>query len=274
MMTPGFAKSRQELPWLPYPEKDKVIINSHNFAPPAWTPAQISTHLWLDASDASTLYDATSGGSLVAANGSVARWLDKSGNARHVTQGTSGNRPLRKTGIQNGLDAVLFDGTNDDLSGAINLNTRNATVFVVFLRTNSAGRTETVISSGDDTLNAGGISIIPRWTDNNAYLAAGYVSDRVVVSSSITTSATLLTVTGGINQTAYKDGTTFGSPGSNQSAVAVTRTKSYIGSGRGVSTFNRYFAGHICETFWIDGVVDLTTLALAHTYLKTKWGIA
>lgn len=34
-MTPGFAKSRQELFWLPYPEKDRVIINAHNFSPPA-----------------------------------------------------------------------------------------------------------------------------------------------------------------------------------------------------------------------------------------------
>jgi hypothetical protein len=30
-MTPGFAKTRQELPWLYYPEADRVIINAHNF---------------------------------------------------------------------------------------------------------------------------------------------------------------------------------------------------------------------------------------------------
>jgi len=35
MMTPSFAKSRAELPWLPYPENDRVIINAHNFTPPA-----------------------------------------------------------------------------------------------------------------------------------------------------------------------------------------------------------------------------------------------
>jgi len=34
MMTPGFAKSRQELFWLPYPEPDRVIINAHNFTSP------------------------------------------------------------------------------------------------------------------------------------------------------------------------------------------------------------------------------------------------
>lgn len=34
-MTPGFAKSRQDLPWLYYPRTDRVIINAHNFTPPA-----------------------------------------------------------------------------------------------------------------------------------------------------------------------------------------------------------------------------------------------
>jgi len=32
-VTPGFAKSRSELPWLPYGEQDRVIINAHNFTP-------------------------------------------------------------------------------------------------------------------------------------------------------------------------------------------------------------------------------------------------
>jgi hypothetical protein len=39
-MTPGFAKSRHELPWLYYPETDSVIINAHNFGGGGiWTPA-------------------------------------------------------------------------------------------------------------------------------------------------------------------------------------------------------------------------------------------
>lgn len=38
-MTPGFAKSRKELFWLPYPEPDRVIINAHNFTPAVWTPS-------------------------------------------------------------------------------------------------------------------------------------------------------------------------------------------------------------------------------------------
>lgn len=67
----------------------------------------------LDASIPGSLYDATSGGSLVAADGAVARWEDQSGNARHVTQSTSGLRPLRRASVRMGLDALEFDNTND-----------------------------------------------------------------------------------------------------------------------------------------------------------------
>jgi hypothetical protein len=63
--------------------------------------------LWLKA-DAG-LYDAASGGSAVTANGaSVARWEDQSGNARHVTQAASGNRPTYVASALNGLPAVSF----------------------------------------------------------------------------------------------------------------------------------------------------------------------
>ena len=81
------------------------------------SPTQIAgLQLWLDGSDAATLYDATTGGSLVAADGAVARWEDKSGNGRHATQSTSGSRPTRKTAIQNSLGVLRFDGSNDWLS--------------------------------------------------------------------------------------------------------------------------------------------------------------
>jgi hypothetical protein len=40
MMTPGYAKPRSELPWLPYRETDKVfVINSHNFGAGAFDPS-------------------------------------------------------------------------------------------------------------------------------------------------------------------------------------------------------------------------------------------
>jgi len=49
-----------------------------------WTPAQITTALWLDAADAST----------ITLNGStVSQWNDKSGNGRNFAQATAANQP-------------------------------------------------------------------------------------------------------------------------------------------------------------------------------------
>lgn len=49
-----------------------------------WTPAQITTALWLDAADA---------GTITAVSGGVSQWGDKSGNNRHATQAVVVNRP-------------------------------------------------------------------------------------------------------------------------------------------------------------------------------------
>jgi hypothetical protein len=96
-----------------------VVVNDTS----VWTPNLISgLQLWLDASDTSTLYDATAGGSLVTTDGSaVARWNDKSGNNRHATQATSNARPLLKTGA-NGINSktvLSFDGSNDFLTSSV-----------------------------------------------------------------------------------------------------------------------------------------------------------
>lgn len=74
--------------------------------------------LALDSSIASSLYDATSGGSPVAADGAVARCEDQSGNGYHVTQATAGSRPLRRVAQQGGLDALQFDNTDDRMINA------------------------------------------------------------------------------------------------------------------------------------------------------------
>jgi hypothetical protein len=92
-------------------------------------PLSLSPALWLDASDSSTLYDAVTGGSLVAADGLVARWEDKSGNARHVAQATSGDRPLRKTSQINGKDVVRF--VSDDRLSRISSVIGIGTLFIV-----------------------------------------------------------------------------------------------------------------------------------------------
>ena len=106
----------------------------------AWTPAKLTTAFWAKASDSDTLFDATSGGSLPAADGEIARLEDKSGNARHLTQSASGSRPIRKVSLINGRDVMRLDGTNDALrmanQGEI---ARSVGAFMIFATFNTTG---------------------------------------------------------------------------------------------------------------------------------------
>lgn len=72
----------------------------------SFTPASISTALWLDASDSSTI---------TTVSGAVSQWNDKSGNGRHATQSSASLRPIFNTGT--GVNQnVTSDGTDDRMT--------------------------------------------------------------------------------------------------------------------------------------------------------------
>jgi len=73
-------------------------------------PLAYSPLLWLDGSDGNTMFAAASGGSLVANNGVIRRWEDKSGNGRHATSSTSVSTKIDNQ--RNGLSIVNLPATN------------------------------------------------------------------------------------------------------------------------------------------------------------------
>jgi hypothetical protein len=107
--------------------------------PPLWTPANITTALWLDAADASTITES---------GGLVSQWNDKSGNARHASQATSGNRPATGTATLNGLNVIRYDAVNDFLSLANTSGLTTATAFYFFgvRRSSVAAAADTITS--------------------------------------------------------------------------------------------------------------------------------
>jgi hypothetical protein len=74
----------------------------------SWDPAAITTALWLDAADASTI---------TASSGAVSQWNDKSGGATNFTQGTAGARPATGSATLNGRNVLTFDGGDTLLAG-------------------------------------------------------------------------------------------------------------------------------------------------------------
>jgi len=68
----------------------------------SWTPVEISTEAWYDASD---------GGTITESGGDVSQWGDKSGNANHMTA-ASGEEPTTGSETLNGLNVLSFDGAD------------------------------------------------------------------------------------------------------------------------------------------------------------------
>jgi hypothetical protein len=87
----------------------------------AFSPSDISgLSLWLDASDAATLFQDSAGTTPAAADSDpVGRWADKSGAGRHHTQSADAKRPALRKAAQNARDALEFDGANDCFNAAV-----------------------------------------------------------------------------------------------------------------------------------------------------------
>jgi hypothetical protein len=227
--------------------------------------------LWLDGSDAATLYDATSGGSLVAANGTVARWQDKSANAAHVTQSTSDARPTRKTSVQNGLDAVLFDGNDFMRNTASTVLPAGAKTIIAMVKSSDAvgGTIYSSLSNATHKyltrlLRLGGIS----------YIAGDTQSTNVTISNDFSTamqSAFLASWTLSASRTSgfWTNGTSQSTSGTISPEDIVTGFQiAQADAGGGV----QYFTGHIMEmAAWAS---ELSTLnrQKAEGYLAHKWG--
>ena len=108
---------------------------------PLWTPSQISTALWLDAADASTI---------VLNGANVNQWRDKSGNSRHFVQGTSSLQPAYSTTGWGTQPAIVFDGVDDELPAVSNWTGTGWSWYVVGQRTSTAS-SQTLIGAVSGT---------------------------------------------------------------------------------------------------------------------------
>lgn len=267
-MRPGRAKTRNQLPWLPYPKQEQMyVINAHNFGRP-WTPADIATSLWLDAADSSTLFDATSGGSLPGNGVGVARWEDKSGNGRHVTQATSGNRPIRSVGVRNSLDVIRFDGSDDRLIGTGFL-TDNFSVYMVGRKRDLVINRMAWFSQNNNTFNSQRLILFSERTTGSITAAMQVGTFGSVAGSP----------SGVFAQWGYTRSGTTGNVFRNSTGGAVTvnsgnvqNTSLAIGAGNNADTVDCTDVD-ICEIVVLSSVSSTFERQRIEGYLAHKWGI-
>ena len=121
--------------------------NNHGEAKFTFKPSDLSDlELWLDAKDES---------SVAHSSNAVSQWSDKSGNNKHVTQGTAASKPTFSTNGLNSMPTLSFDGTNDFL----NRNDANPTLGSTDLDSRTGGDTWSVFvvgQGGANTVHQGG----------------------------------------------------------------------------------------------------------------------
>lgn len=138
-----------------------LLYSSFDIFDKLWTPAEITTALWLDPSDSSTVTTSGSG---------ISEWRDKSGNNRHIIESLVDRRPTY-SGTINGLNTISFNGLQNFRPGALfapALTLNLDIVVVIFKLSLSGGENQRVISlttnASADYLN--GYYLIPPWGNN------------------------------------------------------------------------------------------------------------
>jgi hypothetical protein len=246
-----------------------------------FTPAEIpGLALWLDASDAATLFqDAAATTPATATSDPVGAWLDKSGNARHAVQATAGNRPTISATLRNNRPVTQFASASnqtlsaDSLSSVVTGSDVPMTAIAVCLASSSAS-TATILGFGNSstdtpffvlekTVNDG---IGTRRRDDASSLAQASVSGASLTSWSIASmtfagQSTTLSLNGAdvANNAALDCGT-------------LSLTTANIGALRRTSVVTP-FASNIAELLVYSRAVSPSERRRLEVYLANRWGI-
>lgn len=242
--------------------------------PELWTPAEIATGLWLDASDATTITLDSS---------AVSQWADKSGNNRHATQGASVARPTVSSAALNGLDVLLFDGSNDFLTLGTELGKpQNYTVFAVAKFTKALGNNQALIlsghSSGDSYYNWGGIcndgtqSGKHFWQyGNNSGYRWGYGAGAFTVGQ---WGQHVVRHEDGIqDESTWANGSELTNSGMAGTATAVSGTAYEMVIGKYGALNSWYFGGEVAEIVILLSAASTSDRQKVEGYLAHKWGL-
>jgi hypothetical protein len=219
-----------------------------------WSPSSVTTSLWLDAQDSSTITHSSN---------AVSQWDDKSGNDNHATQSTASMQPTySSTAMAGGKPGLDFDVdymsfTEIDASGG-------KTIFFVwepdaavqnFLMTHSVNNIQLKTNSSNKAQYANN----PTWYPNGFQSSAGVTLNDISIIGFVLDT----TLTYSVNGTTQNDSTkTRDDSATNTKFNQIGRLKS----------FSPVLDGKIGEIVIMNSVSS-TDREKLEGYLAHKWGL-
>lgn len=242
----------------------------------AFSPASIGgLQLWLDASDASTLFTDSAGTTAATADGDpVGYWGDKSGNTNNTTQADGTKKPLLKLATQNSKNSVRFDGSNDNLKALTGGANSNYTLFVVNKKLNATAANYMLFSMGEE-VNGRRRSLwhYPYFSD--AYIAfngqnADYNNTNVNLKFVQNVANIAQLQRNGQSISLAKNGNSYATGTASATLVTYTATSIFIGTNNAQT---EAYNGDYHEILYYNSLVSDSDRTLILTYLNAKWGV-
>ncbi len=226
----------------------------------AFVPTDISgLAAWYDASVIGTLWqDSGRTTPVTTLDHPIGAWDDRSGNARHLTQGTAGNKPRYKTSVFGSLSGVDFV-TDDFLKSSLFTVNQPDTIFMVLdvdtvtdaimFDAPFGGTRQVLLMSAADWLHYATNSVGGGAPDTNPH----------ILISTMTGASSKLRVDGG----------------ADVSGAANPGTNALGGVQLGIETNGAAlpFDGRIAEVLVYDSALSTANIDRVGNYLGTKWGI-
>jgi len=233
-----------------------------------WTPSEMTTALWLDAADASTI---TKDG-----NNLVSKWNDKSGNNIQSTQSLDYCKPVYTSSIINGLPVLSFDGSNDFLYFLTPNNlTANSekSFFIVHKAKNQVGYdfciSTRVNFGGFNNDNVGYILILDSRSRYDHTAAGDSIKNNIFTRGN--PYITCITVkASGSDPTHYVNGSLL-TLDTNTLRAPYNDSPGYTVIGRQSSG---YASGYCAEIVALASVATVNSRQKFEGYLAHKWGLS
>ena len=232
--------------------------------------------LWLSAE--SGVYN-NAGTVLAASNDNVQQWNDRSGNAKHATQVTLGNRPNLITGALNGYPVIRYAAANNDRMLSTGLSTANSASIWVVARYSSLPSSNPGLlqgaASGNGYSGAPGDKNIGMWVSSTTTQVCGRGIQSDGTQRNVTMSTALSSGQTYVLNTMYRTASidqyvNHGAAGSVATDGTLrTWTDMAIGCQAGTESWN----GDIAEVVAYNVLVNDAQRLLVANYLAAKYGL-
>lgn len=228
---------------------------------PIFNPLSLRPFIWLDASDTSTITES---------GGDVSQWNDKSGNNRHFTQAVGTSQPKTGTTTQNGLNVIVFDGSNDVMTRT-DTSVLSRFFTLAYVATPSSGTDDYHFYLFGGPPNNQQWSLITKYS-SRAYefyqAGTGAGGARFTLGATGATGYnTNIVIHRGSDVTSLVNGASSGSS-VNGSTVDLTLASIFIG---GVSTTQNNAGTNFAELIIFETALANQDLQNLSNYLRQKW---